>query len=255
MSVEGWKSLFDVAAVILLFLTFAAGAGALWTGRIINSEQEKKLRDFDSELTGAKASLATQQQRAAKLELDVAGAKVALAEQQEKTADAERSLLEVRETLAWRTPDQDLISKLTPPLQRFVGQRYGFVLDPGDPERTGVLSWTIRLLGAAGWKFEPTPASPVSELNLLATNIVVWVRPDASEKVLEAARLLVHALERAGLPAVVLKSAWGPNPERVSPDFIRIVIYKKGPRMTIKGNSISFEGSPTTYLLGDLPPG
>jgi hypothetical protein len=262
MSVEGWKSLFDVAAVILLFFTFAAGAGALWTGRIINREQEKKLRDFDSELTGAKVFLAIQQERAAKadgrvagLELDVAGAKVALAEQQERAANAERSLLELHESIAWRMPDQALISKLAPPLQPFAGQRFGFVVDPGDPERSGVLSWIVILLGTAKWKLEPTPASRVSELDFQATNIVVWVSPNAPHKVLEAARLLVPALERAGLPAVVLQSGWGPKPEPVPPEFIRVVIYKKGPRMTIKGNSISFEESPTTYLFGEGAPG
>ena len=46
MPVEVWKSLFDWATVVLLFLTFAAGAGALWTGNIINAHQEEKLRNL-----------------------------------------------------------------------------------------------------------------------------------------------------------------------------------------------------------------
>lgn len=68
MTVEGLKTAFDWIAVILLFLTFAAGAGVLVTGNIINSRQEEKLRTFDSDLTNAKSSLAAQQQRAADAE-------------------------------------------------------------------------------------------------------------------------------------------------------------------------------------------
>ena len=43
MSVEAWKSAFDIATVVLLFLTFAAGAGVLITGNIINKRQTGKL--------------------------------------------------------------------------------------------------------------------------------------------------------------------------------------------------------------------
>jgi hypothetical protein len=65
MTVEGLKTAFDWAAVILLFLTFAAGSGVLVTGNIINRRQEGKLRAFDNDLTSAKMSLAKQQERAA----------------------------------------------------------------------------------------------------------------------------------------------------------------------------------------------
>lgn len=75
MTVEFWKSLFDGFAVVLLFLTFVAGAGALITGRIINQRQEATLRQFDADLTKARTDLASQQERAAQAEkqlLDVA---------------------------------------------------------------------------------------------------------------------------------------------------------------------------------------
>jgi hypothetical protein len=72
MSVEGWKSLFDLATVVLLFLTFAAGSGVLITGNIINKRQEGKLHQFDVDLTGAKTELAKQQERAAKAEASIA---------------------------------------------------------------------------------------------------------------------------------------------------------------------------------------
>ncbi len=53
MTVEGLKTVFDWIAVILLFLTFAAGFGVLITGNIINKRQEQQLRQFDRDLTGS----------------------------------------------------------------------------------------------------------------------------------------------------------------------------------------------------------
>jgi hypothetical protein len=60
VSVEALKSAFDLAAVVLLFLTFAAGAAVLVTGNIINKRQEEKLRKFDGDLTTAKSELIAQ---------------------------------------------------------------------------------------------------------------------------------------------------------------------------------------------------
>ena len=88
----------------------------------------------------------------------------------------------------------------------------------------------------------------------MATNIVLWVSPTAPEVVLEAARALVPAMERGGLPAVVLQSGWGPQTDVAPPELIRVVIFKKGPRMTVTGNMITFEGLPTTQFFGNGPP-
>lgn len=65
MSVESLKAFFDTAAVVLLFLTFVAGAGGLITGNIVNDRQAERLRQFDQNLTTAKYDLAKQQERAA----------------------------------------------------------------------------------------------------------------------------------------------------------------------------------------------
>ncbi len=73
MTVEAWKSIFDVLAVVLLGLTFFAGAGVLITGNIINGRQTEKLRQFDSDLVSAKGDLAKQQERAANADAKVAG--------------------------------------------------------------------------------------------------------------------------------------------------------------------------------------
>jgi hypothetical protein len=73
LSVEALKSFFDVAAVVLLFLTFVAGAGVLITGSVINGRQAKQLQQFDVDLTKAKTDLSEQQERAANADAQVAG--------------------------------------------------------------------------------------------------------------------------------------------------------------------------------------
>lgn len=71
MSIESLKTFFDVGTVILLFLTFAFGAGVLITGNIINKQQEERLREFNKKLAEAQTNLGQQQERAAKAEKDL----------------------------------------------------------------------------------------------------------------------------------------------------------------------------------------
>jgi hypothetical protein len=66
MSLEGWKSLFEIGGVVLLGLTFVFGAGALITGNRINAIQSVELGDFklktaQAEAESAKAQLALKQ--------------------------------------------------------------------------------------------------------------------------------------------------------------------------------------------------
>jgi septal ring factor EnvC (AmiA/AmiB activator) len=114
MTVEGWKSLFDWGTVILLFLTFAFGAGALITGGILGKQEEEKSRQFEKDLTEAKTKLVEQQERTAAadsrvagLETDAANAKGEMAKQQARAANAERALLELQQSLA----DRDISSQ------------------------------------------------------------------------------------------------------------------------------------------------
>jgi hypothetical protein len=100
VSVEGWKSLFDTATVVLLFLTFAAGAGVLFTGNIINKRQEGKLHRFDVDLTGAKTELAKQQERAAKAEASIALAAQYAAEANTKAEGFKLEIAQANEAAA-----------------------------------------------------------------------------------------------------------------------------------------------------------
>lgn len=66
MSLEGWKSLFEIGGVVLLGLTFVFGAGALITGNRINAIQSMELGDFklktaQAEAESARAQLALKQ--------------------------------------------------------------------------------------------------------------------------------------------------------------------------------------------------
>jgi hypothetical protein len=71
MTLSDWYSLFQVSSVVLLFLTFAVGTGAVLTGIWLNKEQGRKLLLFEEQLTAAKTDLAKQQERAALAEARV----------------------------------------------------------------------------------------------------------------------------------------------------------------------------------------
>jgi hypothetical protein len=89
MDMEWWKSFFESGGVILLFLTFAFGAGFMLTSKQIGERQSVRLRKFDSDLTSAKSELAKQQERAAKAEGGIANAMQKAAEAN-KAAEDER---------------------------------------------------------------------------------------------------------------------------------------------------------------------
>ncbi len=117
VSLELWNRIFEIGGVILLFLTFVFGAGALLTSKRINARQAAELRRFNRELTDAQTELDKQRVRAAdaaaklaKLQEDAANAKAAqqkveieLAKQQERAATAESDLLRLKESQKDRT--------------------------------------------------------------------------------------------------------------------------------------------------------
>lgn len=179
----------------------------------------------------------------------------------EKDVENERTKrLQLAEKVTWVVPDDALIPRLSLSLKSFTGQRYTFITDLSDPERTSVSGWIMRLASAAGWRFESPMPRDRSELTLEATNIVVWVSPNAPKQVVTAARSLVPTLNRQGLPAVVLQSGWGTEPNPANPpDLIRIVVFKKGPRMSVGHDgegfiAITWDGLPLRLRLGSGPP-
>ncbi len=99
MSVELWKTIFDWATVVLIGFTVVSGAGALITGDIIGKRQVAKLRQFDTDITGAKTELGKQQERAAiaekalkEVDSKTEGFRLAIAKANERAAKAQESL-------------------------------------------------------------------------------------------------------------------------------------------------------------------
>jgi hypothetical protein len=94
MSLEWWKSFFEIGGVILILLTFAFGAGALIVNNRLGAIQDAQLRQFDKDLTDEKGALAD--------------AKTEMAVQQERAATAEKALLELQQKIKWRSvsPEQ-----------------------------------------------------------------------------------------------------------------------------------------------------
>ncbi len=106
MTLDSWNSLFQTLSIVLLFLTFAVGAGAVITSRKIavreqsrlaNAEQgtaeaNKKAAEAAEGTARAAADAAAANERTVKLELETA-------QQRERAAKAERELLEVQERI------------------------------------------------------------------------------------------------------------------------------------------------------------
>ncbi|MGB9406871.1 MAG: hypothetical protein WCA89_05000 [Terracidiphilus sp.] len=69
MSLEGYKSLFEIGGVVLLFLTFVFGAGALITSNRINVVQSQELRDFKLRIEDEQQKTALAQKEAAEAQL------------------------------------------------------------------------------------------------------------------------------------------------------------------------------------------
>lgn len=231
MSVEALKSLFDVGTVILLFLTFAFGAGVLITGNIINSRQASQLRQFDKDLTEAKTELGKQQERAAKAEQDAADAKktaegfrLDIAKSTERAAEANQEAAKANETaekerlarvrleekVAWRTLDKEQKQELASSLSTFAGQLVDCSFLSSDMEAFSFSSEIATALRAANWRVVPpnpyvmtmketslpTTASPIEHIDF-----GIEVVSTSDIKGATAARAVARELDRLGFDA------------------------------------------------------
>jgi hypothetical protein len=214
MTVEGWKSVFDWGTVILLFLTFAFGAGALITGGILSKHQEQKSRRFEKDLTEAKTKLVEQQERTAvadsrvaSLETDAANAKAEMAKQQTRAANAERALLELQQSLADRdiTPQQR--DKMLKVLR---GKPAGHVvvqsLVTGGREAMQYAGKIAAVFSDAGWNVEPPNGrgmfgAPISGVFLVA----------GSNTPTELTNLFVEVLVAGGIAKAPVGVSPSPN--------------------------------------------
>src|SRR5438309_2050260 len=88
MTLEDWNTVLQFASAALLGLTFAVGAGAIWTGYVLGKRQDERI-------VATERGTADANERATKLELEVA-------QQRERAAKAEHDLLALQQRLAPR---------------------------------------------------------------------------------------------------------------------------------------------------------
>jgi hypothetical protein len=209
-SLEWCKDAFEIAGVVLLLLTFIAGAGVVFFGRKVNALQAEQLRQFDKDLTGAKTGLAIQQQLASEaagkvagLEKDAAAAKTTqqrveteLAKQKERTASAEKAASDAALALAKfkqpRSLSPEQQDKLRAALKPFGGQNFAGAVFP-DPEPLALLILFDTILKAAGWKRVPSQIERVggvltevageSAATIFDSGITAYIGPDDQESV------------------------------------------------------------------------
>jgi hypothetical protein len=62
-SYEGWNMFFQIASVILVLLTFAAAAGTVITGRVVNNRQAERILILEKETVEAKRAYLELQER------------------------------------------------------------------------------------------------------------------------------------------------------------------------------------------------
>lgn len=169
MDMEWWKSFFEFGGVILLFLTFAFGAGFMLTGKKVNERQSERLRTFDSDLTTAKTDLEAQKERAAKAEGQLAGlqksaadaksaqqsVEIELEKQRAQNMDAQARLDIEREHLlvleretGWRRIN---VLEVAKDLKGFAGTQF-MVRYVNNPECFRLMDLISMALQDAGWK-------------------------------------------------------------------------------------------------------
>lgn len=100
MSLEGWRTFFEIGGVTLIFITFVFAAGAVLTGRWINRIQAAELRKLDKQLTDAKTELGKQQERAAKAEVDLKNVANSAGSANLRAAEANERATKAQESLA-----------------------------------------------------------------------------------------------------------------------------------------------------------
>jgi hypothetical protein len=199
MSVEAWKTVFDIGTLVLLFFTFAFAAGIFFTGDTINKRQEEKLRQFDKDLTEAKTELGKQQERA---------------------ATAERTLLELQERIRPRSLTITQGDASIAALKKFANQKFVFTMYQDDKEVTDFAAQINAVLHSAGWKMEPTKGFLAF---MLETNISIRIDPGASGETKKAADAFILAFNEQGVPTTK-QLAPGPTGE---PDTIQVRVGKK----------------------------
>ncbi len=154
---EFWKTFFERGSVGLLFFTFVFGAGALIFSGRLNFVKDAELRKFNKDLTEAKISLGTQEERA---------------------AVAERALLELQQRVKPRNltdAQRAAFVKALAVLPNAV-VKFGYTSGSAD-EGFNFARQLLPLFKQANWVVPEAPTGMTNHLEIQVTGVGVLVRP------------------------------------------------------------------------------
>ncbi len=209
MSLESWESFFEIGGLILLFLTFVFGAGALFTASRLNAIQAKELSQLRLKVAEASDRATKNEQEAARLVKEAEDERVA------------RQELEAR--VGWRRFGPSAQSEIAAHLAAFAGEPALVAYDLNDLEASTFASDIVATLNAAKWEvgerlgvlgqFNPLGAGAHAP-----TGALVWCTADELSR--RAASALVEQLVSHGFDAVIspdkgLLLSAQPSPARV----------------------------------------
>ena len=137
MSLESWKSFFETGGVILLFLTFVFGAGALITANRLNAIKDKELAELKLKTAEANDRAAQNEQEAARLA---------------KEAENERTArVQLESKVAWRRIDGKAQLEMASHLTVFAGEPALIAYSQNDIEAATFASDIAATLHGAHW--------------------------------------------------------------------------------------------------------
>lgn len=155
MSLDGWKSWLDWAAIVFTGCTVVSGGFALYLGNRLNAVKEAQLRAFDTDITDAKDKLAQQQTRA---------------------ADAERQLIELQERIKPRRLSAEQRTAFVRALKEMPNGTVRIGHTSGSADEGILLAQQILpLFKEAGW-VAPGPSGMTQRLDIQVTGIGVLIR-------------------------------------------------------------------------------
>jgi hypothetical protein len=217
MSLEGWKSFFEIGGVVLLGLTFVFGAGVVIVSNRLNVIQAKELDDFKLRFEGEQQKTALAQREAAEAKQLAGGFERDIANANERAAALEVEALKLRKELVLQGARENLLTgdrrrKLVEALKQFSGQkidvRYSanaFMINnsvvsssPLGDDTLGLANALVRLMEDAGWSLPPNALL----YNVQGYGINVEIVRAASPSTRAAAEALAKALRDVSLVVV-----------------------------------------------------
>lgn len=174
MPLEDWNTILQFASAVLLGLTFAVGAGAIFTGYLIGKQQEEHIAATGRDAAEAHKKAAEAGEGTAKALAEAATANARAAEAN-RIAEGERlARIKIEERLAWRLLNPEQQSRIASKLSGFKGNRVDVGASPVTVEAGRFAKQIQEVLARAGWTSDLTKGP----MDLVASGIVVRTTTD-----------------------------------------------------------------------------